>query len=49
MDQIIDEVIAELPGVIEAVKSILPETFPDTVATSIFDGMTSRLPKLRVP
>lgn len=48
MNQIIDEVIAELPAVIERVKSSLPPLFPEKVAESIFNGMYDRLPKLKI-
>lgn len=46
MSQILDEIVTETPLVIERVKNRLPKTFPAEVATSIFDGMMSRLPKL---
>ncbi len=48
MNQIIDEVIAETPAVIETVKNQLPSGFPEKVANPILVGMKSRLAHLQM-
>lgn len=43
MEEIIQQCIAQLPQVISKVSSELDESFPQDIASSIFEGMNSRL------
>ncbi|RYZ77211.1 MAG: type II toxin-antitoxin system HipA family toxin [Proteobacteria bacterium] len=49
MQQIIDEVIAETPKVIDQVTVNLPKDFPKEIHRSIMAGIRSRLPLLEKP
>lgn len=48
MELIIDEVIADTPGVIDDVSNRLPTGFPQQVANSIFSGLQKRLSQIQV-
>lgn len=47
MEEIIDETINQIPGVIEKIQSSLPNTFPTEIANSILSGMEKRQTKFR--
>lgn len=47
MNQIIDEVIAHTPTVIDRVQNSLPVDFPKAVSNSIFSGMQKRLSRIK--
>lgn len=43
MERIIDETLSEIPRAIAKVQNMLPAGFPEEIATSIFEGMKSRV------
>ncbi|QKJ86547.1 type II toxin-antitoxin system HipA family toxin [Paramixta manurensis] len=46
IETMIEEIISATAGVIERVSRVLPETFPQEVAASVFDGITQQCRRL---
>ena len=50
METLIEEIIGQLPGVLEAVQGNLPDNFPEAVFRAVAEGMTGAVRKLaRMP
>ena len=46
MDEMISEILNQVPSVIEKVSSVLPQGFPEEVALPIFEGIKKTAERL---